>query len=323
MIDFVPVANNRSTMREIAQRAEAVRAFNRFYTRRIGVLGEGHLGTPYSLTEVRVLFELAHTERPTASEIAERLGLDRGYLSRTLRAFKKRGLLQTEVGPDDRRQTILRLTAVGKKVFAQLDEGAREEVVAMLAPLGAAEQKTVLTAMDDIRRALGDPGVERGASSPYLLREPRAGDMGWIVHRHGVVYAKEYGWDERFEALVAEVVAQFVTKFDASRERCWIAERKGEMVGCVFVAAKSKTVAKLRLLLVEPSARGLGLGTRLVDEVIRFARVTGYRKLELWTHPELKAARKIYKAAGFELVSVEQHALFGKPLTAETWARSL
>jgi DNA-binding MarR family transcriptional regulator/GNAT superfamily N-acetyltransferase len=305
-------------LRQIDQRAEAVRDFNRFYTRRIGVLGDDHLGTTFSLTDVRVLYELAHRDQPTASEIAGALGLDRGYLSRTLRAFRKRGLVETETAPADRRQTLLRLTTAGRKAFAPLDKGAREQIAAMLAPIGPAEQQRVLDAMSTIRHALDSSAPTENAPA-YILRAHRPGDMGWIAHRHGVLYFQEYGWDERFEAIVARVVADFVQHFDPARERCWVAERNGEIVGSIFVVAKSKTVAKLRLLLVEPSARGLGLGTRLVNEVIAFARQVGYRKIQLWTHPELTAARKIYKVAGFELIAEEEHELFGKPLTAETW----
>ena len=307
-------------MRHIEQRAEAVREFNRFYTRHIGALGEGHLDSAFSLTEVRVLFELANREHPTASEIAETLGLDRGYLSRTLRSFQKRGLVTTKAGPDDRRRALLRLTPAGRRAFSPLDSRAREEIVAMLSPLPAAEQRGILDAMRAIRSSLG-------ASPPremsYSLRSHRPGDMGWVVHRHGVLYSEEYGWDERFEALVARVVADFIDKFDPARERCWIAERDGEIVGSIFVVAKSKTVAKLRLLLVEPSARGLGLGARLVDEVVQFASSVGYKKIVLWTQQELTSARKIYAAAGFELVSEDPHDMFGESLIAETWELAL
>jgi DNA-binding MarR family transcriptional regulator/GNAT superfamily N-acetyltransferase len=313
-------------MTAIHARAEAVREFNRFYTRRIGALG-AHLGTDFSLTEARVLYELAHRERPTASEIAESLELDPGYLSRLLRAFKKRGLIQAKVSPDDRRQTLLRITAAGRRAFAPLDAGAKRGIVEMLEPLSAAQQQRVLEAMRDIHGAFGEPSIKSPRpdenASAYTLRAHRPGDMGWIVHRHGVLYSKEYGWDERFEAIVAHVVADFIDNFDPAHERCWVAERNGEIVGSVFVVRKSKTVAKLRLLLVEPSARGLGLGSRLVDEVIGFSRNAGYKKIVLWTHPELVSARKIYKAAGFELVAEETHQLFGQPLTAETWAMKL
>jgi DNA-binding MarR family transcriptional regulator/GNAT superfamily N-acetyltransferase len=309
-------------MSQIQQQAEAVREFNRFYTRRIGALG-GHLGTAFSLTEARVLYELAHRERPTASEIADTLELDRGYLSRLLRAFKKRGLIQTKVSPDDRRQTLLRITAAGRRAFAPLDSGARAGVVEMLEPLSAPQQKRVLDAMRDIHSALAQRENAPSNARAYVLRAHRPGDMGWIVHRHGVLYFQEYGWDERFEAIVARVVADFVDHFDPAREHCWIAERQGEIVGSIFVVRKSKTTAKLRLLLVEPSARGLGLGSRLVDEVIRFSRKANYKKIVLWTHPELLSARKIYKAAGFEIVAEETHAQFGTPMIAETWAMKL
>jgi DNA-binding MarR family transcriptional regulator/GNAT superfamily N-acetyltransferase len=306
-------------MRPIEQRAEAIREFNRFYTRRIGALGEGHLESKFSLTEVRVLFELANREHPTASEIAETLGLDRGYLSRTLRSFQKRGLITTKTGPDDRRRALIRLTPAGRRAFSPLDTRARADIVAMLEPLPAGEQQRILDAMRAIRASLDRKKTSPEKSAPYTLRPHRPGDMGWIVHRHGFLYFKEYGWDERFEALVAQVVADFIETFDSARERCWVAERDGEIVGSIFVVAKSKTVAKLRLLLVEPSARGLGIGSRLVDEVIRFARQAGYKKIVLWTQRELTAARKIYAAAGFKLVSEDPHDGFGKKVVAETW----
>jgi DNA-binding MarR family transcriptional regulator/GNAT superfamily N-acetyltransferase len=309
-------------MAQIDERAEAVREFNRFYTRRIGALG-GHLGSSFSLTEARVLYELAHRERPTASGIAETLDLDRGYLSRMLRSFKKRGLIQTKVAADDRRQSIIWLTAAGKRAFAPLDRGARAGVVEMLEPLSAGQQQRVLDAMRHIHDAFDKRGAAPANDRSYTIRSHRPGDMGWIVHRHGVLYFQEYGWDERFEAIVAHVVADFIDNFDPVREHCWIAERNGEIVGSIFVVAKTKTVAKLRLLLVEPSARGLGIGSRLVDEVIQFARAAGYKKIELWTHPELISARKIYKAAGFDLIATEQHQLFGAPMAAETWAIAL
>jgi DNA-binding MarR family transcriptional regulator/GNAT superfamily N-acetyltransferase len=265
------------------------------------------------------LFELANREHPTASEIAETLGLDRGYLSRTLRSFQKRGLLTTKTGPGDRRRAMLRLTPAGRRAFSPLDARARDVIVAMLEPLPAAEQRCILEAMRVIRTSLARSAAPSAVGGAYTLRSHRPGDMGWVVHRHGVLYAAEYGWDERFEALVARVAAEFVEKFNPLRERCWIAERDGEIVGSIFVVAKSKTVAKLRLLLVEPSARGLGLGSRLVDEVIRFARQAGYKKITLWTQRDLTAARKIYAAAGFELVAENEHELFGHSLTAETW----
>ena len=268
---------------------------------------------------MRVLFELANREHPTASEIAATLGLDRGYLSRTLRSFQQRGLVTTKTGSDDRRRTLLRLTPAGQRAFSPLNARAREDIVAMLEPLPATEQQRILDAMRAIRTSLDRKNAPANTSAPYTLRSHRPGDMGWVVHRHGVLYFQEYGWDERFEALVARVVAEFIENFDPARERCWIAERDGAIVGSIFVVAKSKTVAKLRLLLVEPSARGLGLGSRLVDEVIRFARQAGYKRLILWTQRELTAARKIYAAAGFKLVSEDPHDSFGESLIAETW----
>jgi DNA-binding MarR family transcriptional regulator/GNAT superfamily N-acetyltransferase len=307
-------------MPETDPRAATVREFNRYYTRRIGALG-GHLGSDFSITEARVLYELAHRENPAASEIADDLDLDRGYLSRLLRSFKKRGLISTSVSKDDRRVTHLRLTAAGKRAFAPLDKRADADVTEMLDKLSPTQQQRVVGAMSDIRSLLAPD--EKAATSKYTIRSHQPGDMGWITYRHGVLYWKEYGWDERFEAIVARVVADFIDNYDAEREHCWVAERNGEIVGSVFVVSKSKTVAKLRLLLVEPSARGLGIGSRLVDEVIGFARKVGYKRIELWTHPELVSARKIYKAAGFELIAEETHQLFGKPLRAETWAMQL
>lgn len=309
-------------MRDVDRRAELVREFNRFYTRRIGALGASHLGSPFSLTETRVLYELAHRDGPTATEIAEALGIDRGYLSRTLRAFARRGLVTTVPG-SDRRRRLLALTAAGRKAFAPLERGARDEVAAMLDPLSAAEQRRVLDAMTVIRRAFGDPSLPDAAPGAVVLRPPRPGDLGWIVHRHGALYAEEWGYDQRFEALVAKVVAGFVERWDPERDRCWVADRDGEILGSIFVVAKSKTIAQLRLLLVEPSARGLGLGRRLVEEVIRFSREAGYRTIQLWTQSELKAARRIYKALGFEIVGKEGHESFGKKLDAEVWELTL
>jgi DNA-binding MarR family transcriptional regulator/N-acetylglutamate synthase-like GNAT family acetyltransferase len=309
-------------MRPSDDRADAVRAFNRFYTRCIGALDDAHLGSVFSLGEMRILYELAHRERPTASEIGDALGLDRGYLSRTLRAFKKRGLVSTVRG-DDKRTALLTLTPAGRRAFSPLERRARDAIVDMLGPLGSDQQTKLVASMEIIRAALGDPTLASSRAEPLVLRTHRPGDMGWIVHRHGVLYADEFGYDERFEALVAKVVAGFIENWDAARERCWVAERNGEIVGSIFVVAESKRIAKLRLLLVEPSARGLGIGRRLVEEVVRFAKQVGYKRVELWTQNELKAARKIYKAVGFEKTGEEEHALFGKPLKAETWALEL
>jgi len=306
-------------MRQLDHHAEAVRDFNRFYTTRIGALGDSYVESGFSLTEVRVLYELAHREEPTASDIAETLTLDAGYLSRMLASFRKRGLVTARPDHNDRRHSRLRLTAAGRRAFSPLDERARAAVAGLLEPLGIAERSRVVQAMSTIRRTL-----DRGAAAEsFTLREHQPGDMGWIVHRHGALYAEEYGYDERFEALVAEIVARFIKKLDRKRERCWIAERDGQIVGTIFVVAKSKTTAKLRLLLVEPSARGLGLGARLVDEVVRFARATGYKRIELCTQSELTAARRLYEAAGFKRVGSEKHRMFGKPTTAEFWRLEL
>jgi len=302
-------------------RAEAVRDFNRFYTKRIGVLGDAHLGSEYSLTEVRVLYELAHRHRPTAAEIADELSLDPGYLSRTLRAFQRRGLITTTPSRADGRATLLALTSAGRKAFAPLDRRASHLMGGLLESLTDAQQQRVLDAMRTIRTALDEHAP--APAQAFVLRQPRPGDLGWVVQRHGELYAREYGWDERFEAIVARVVADFVDHFDPARERCWIAERDGERVGSIFIVAKSKTVAKLRLLSVEPSARGLGIGERLVDEVIAFGRQAGYRKILLWTQSNLTSARRIYAAKGFRLISEEGHEMFGSNLIAETWALAL
>ena len=299
--------------------AGAVRDFNRFYTTRIGALGDSYVDSGFSLTEVRVLYELAHREDPAASEIAEALSLDPGYLSRTLASFRKRGLVTARPDASDRRHSRLRLTAAGRRAFAPLDRRAREAVVGLLEPLGVGERTRIVEAMSAIRRTL-----DRGeVAESFTLRRHRPGDIGWIVHRHGALYAEEYGYDERFEALVAEIVARFVQKLDPKRERCWIAERDGQIIGTIFVVAKSKTTAQLRLLLVEPSARGLGLGSRLVNEVVKFSRHAGYKRIDLWTQSELAAARHLYEAAGFKRVSTEKHRMFGKPTIAEFWRLEL
>ena len=299
---------------------DAMRGFNRFYTKQIGVLHEGLLGSEFSLTEVRVLYELAHRKTPTATALAKELNLDPGYLSRILRRFETRRLVGKRASTTDGRQTLLSLTPRGRKVFAPLNARSHCEVAAMLGPLSAAEQRQLLSAMGTIERLLGDRPAPR---VPYLLRSPRPGDMGWIIHRHGALYAQEYGWDERFEALVAEIAARFIQNLDPKRERCWIAERDGNTVGSVFLVTKSKTVAQLRLLLVEPMARGLGIGNRLVRKCVRFARRAGYRKIVLWTNSVLHAARHIYEETGFRLIHQESHRSFGHDLIGETWELTL
>jgi DNA-binding MarR family transcriptional regulator/GNAT superfamily N-acetyltransferase len=305
---------------EFDQRVGAVRRFNRFWTRRIGVLREGYLESSFSLAEVRVLYELARSEETTASELGKELGLDAGYLSRILRGFQGRGLISKKPSKTDGRRSLLRLTEEGQETFAPLDARSREDVGAMLGALSAAEQDRLIGAMRTVEELLG---AQPEAKVPFLLRPHEPGDMGWVVHRHGILYAREYGWDERFEALVARIVADFVDNFDPAKERCWIAESDRAILGCVFIVKESDTVAKLRLLLVEPEARGLGLGTRLVEDCVRFARSRGYEKLTLWTNSVLDAARHIYEEKGFEIVEEEEHHSFGKYLVGQNWELKL
>ena len=305
----------------IDSQIQTVRRFNRFYTRQIGVLQDHLLASPYSLTEVRMLYELAHRERPTASDLCRELGLDAGYLSRILRTFEKRGLIQKRPSAADARQIELTLTAAGRKTFAALDHQSSREVEKMLRALPAPGRENTIEAMRRIEQTLLP---HQPPKIPYILRPPQPGDLGWVVQRHGVLYAREYGYDERFEALVARIVAEFVENLDAKRERCWIAEREGEPVGTVFLVRKSDTVAKLRLLLVEPAARGLGIGKRLVEECVRFARQAHYRKMVLWTQSELKAARAIYKKTGFRLVEQKPHNSWNRgDLVSEVWELKL
>jgi DNA-binding MarR family transcriptional regulator/N-acetylglutamate synthase-like GNAT family acetyltransferase len=300
----------------LEQRIAAVRAFNRFYTRQMGLLQEGLYDSQFSLTEVRVLYELANHETITASELGQALGLDAGYLSRMLAGFQRRGFLQKEKSAADARQSLLRLTKKGRAVFAPLDRTSHDEIAALLQRLGISEQERLIAAMAAIQGVLGE---QTQSTQAYVLRQHRPGDIGWVIHRHGVLYSQERRYDEQFEALVAEIAARFIQNFDAKRERCWIAEKDGERVGCVFLVKKSQTVAKLRMLLVEPSARGLGLGKRLVEECVRFAKQAGYKKITLWTQSDLDAARGIYKKAGFRLVQKKKHHSFGHDLVAEIW----
>ena len=298
----------------------AVRAFNRFYTQKIGVLDEGLLHSRFSLPEVRVLWELAHRRVATATELRRDLGLDAGYLSRILATLKAQQLLSRRAAPDDKRNQLLSLSARGKRVFHALDVRSADEIERLLRPLGSDGRRALVASMQTIESLLGG---KPKTTAEYVVRGPRAGDLGWIVHRHGVLYAEEYGWDARFEALVAGVVAGFVERYDRTRERCFIAERDGAIVGSVLCVAQSRTVAKLRLLYVEPGARGHGIGGRLVDECVRFARAAGYRRLELWTHRILAAARRLYERAGFRLVAEAPHAGFGKRSTAQTFRLDL
>jgi DNA-binding MarR family transcriptional regulator/N-acetylglutamate synthase-like GNAT family acetyltransferase len=299
----------------------AIRSFNRFYTRQIGLLNERLYDSAWSLSEVRILYELARRESSCASELTKDLGLDAGYLSRLLAGFEKRGFLEKTPAKQDRRQLLLSLTSHGREAFARIDAASSREISSLLSKLSATELKRLVDAMAEIQRILGDA---RKPQPPYILRPHQPGDLGWIVHRHGVLYSQEYGYDERFEALVAEIVAEFVRSLDPKRERCWIAERDGENVGCVMLVKKSKTVAKLRLLLVEPSARGMGIGKRLVEECIRFGRRSGYKKIILWTQSELDGARHIYREAGFLLIGEQPHNSWSRNhLVAETWELKL
>lgn len=300
-------------------RISAVRAFNRFYTRKLGVLGQKLLASPFSLSEARVLYELAHRDGAAAKQIGIELDLDPGYLSRIVQKFADDGLITRKPLPKDRRHHQLNLSTKGRQVFTKLDRSSHDDVASVLRPLSEADRRRLTAAMATIEGLLG--GAHAAAAA--VLREPRPGDLGWVVQSHGARYASEYGFDSSFEALVAEIAAKFLNSFDASRERCWIAEIDGAPVGSVFLARHDDEVAKLRLLLVEPAGRGQGLGQRLVGECITFARTCGYRKITLWTQSILTAARKIYQDAGFVLVATEPHRSFGQNLIGETWELKL
>jgi DNA-binding MarR family transcriptional regulator/GNAT superfamily N-acetyltransferase len=298
----------------------AVRAFNRFYTRKLGVLDQQLLKSPFSLSEARVLYELAHQDHLAAKEIGIELGLDPGYLSRIIQNFDENGLITRRPLPSDRRQYRLSLTAKGRQAFAKLNRSSHDDVAAMLAALPRGDGLRLVEAMAVIERLLG---ATPGSVPAAILREPRPGDMGWVVQSHGSLYAREYGFDSSFEGLVAEIAAKFLSSFDASRERCWIADIDGAQVGSVFLVRHTDEVAKLRLLLVDPAGRGQGLGKRLVGECISFAKACGYRKITLWTQSILIAARNIYQNAGFVLVASEPHRNFGQSLIGETWELKL
>jgi DNA-binding MarR family transcriptional regulator/GNAT superfamily N-acetyltransferase len=302
---------------ELERRVAAIRRFNRFYTSKIGVLH--YLGGDFSLAEVRVLYELAHrASPPTAAQLGKDLNLDAGYLSRLVNAFERRGLIARTRSASDGRRSHLALTTAGRAAFAPLGARSRDEMAALLAPLSDADQRRVIDAMETIEAVLGGDGPP-----PFTLRPHRPGDMGWVVQRHGALYAQEYGWDERFEALVASIVARFIERLDPARERCWIAEKDGEPVGSVFLVKRSRSVAQLRLLIVEPKARGLGIGARLVAECEAFARACGYRTITLWTNSVLASARRIYEGAGYRLVKSEPHDSFGHTLVGEHWEKTL
>lgn len=305
----------------LAARVAAVRRFSRFYTRQIGLLHEGFLGSGLSLTEGRVIYELGQRRAWHAAALAADLELDAGYLSRILKGFGENDWIERRPSETDGRQSVIYLTEAGRTVFAEIDGRSRAEVRAMLARLPEPDQGRLVQALATAERLLDGGRSEQPAT--FVLRPPKVGDMGWVVHRHGVLYAQEYGWDETFEALVAEIVSGFVRNFDAQRERCWIAEQDGGVVGAVFLVRDSDEVAKLRLLYVEPAARGVGIGRRLVEECVRFARETGYRRVTLWTNDVLTAARQIYQAAGFRLVKAEPHHSFGHDLMGENWELAL
>jgi DNA-binding MarR family transcriptional regulator/GNAT superfamily N-acetyltransferase len=310
---------------DLAPRIDAVRRFNRFYTRSIGVLQEAWLNGPFSLTEARVLYELVHRQNATATVVRNTLDLDPGYLSRMLASFEKRGLIRKTPSKTDARQTFLAITGKGRRQFDPLDSRTNQQVRAMLQRLSESDQRRLLGAMQTIHKLLAPADQPNtSATNSYLLRPHQLGDMGWIVHRQGVLYGQEYGYDENYEALAAGIVAKFIQHYDPKRERCWIAERDGEVVGSVFLVAKSKTIAQLRLLYVEPSTRGLGIGWRLVSECVRFARQSGYKKMILWTQSELHAARHLYQRAGFRIAHRKRHNSFSRTgLVAEIWQLSL
>lgn len=304
-------------MHTVEQRALIVRGFNRFYTRQIGVLHEHLLESEFSLTEVRILWELAHREDLTVSDLCRELGLNAGYLSRVVSGFEKKGLVVKSRSAEDARVARIELTDKGRATFEPLSDASQREVVAMLEQMPEPAQDQLVDAMQQIQSLLGEP--EPG----YILRDPQPGDMGWIVNRQAILYAREFGWNAEYEALVAEIVAKFIREFDPASERCWIAEKDGKAVGSVFVVRRDETTAKLRLLAVDASARGLGIGRRLVDECLRFARLAGYKRMVLWTNSVLADARKIYERAGFTLVEEEPHHSFGKDLIGQIWARDL
>ncbi len=305
----------------LEERISEVRRFNRFITRKIGALREGLLHSPYSLTEARIIFEIANSDHLTAADLTKISGLNAGYLSRTLAGLEEKGIIQKVRSEEDGRQRILQLTDEGEKAFRLLNQRSHDEVAQLLGELSEREQQRLISAMQTVQGLLDGKGFKY--SEPYFLRQHEPGDMGWIIHKHGILYAKEYGWDERFEALVSQIAADFINNYKPAKERCFIAEMDGEIVGSVLVVQESETVAKLRLLLVDPKARGMGLGTKLVEECIRFAKRVGYKKLVLWTNSVLREARHIYQKTGFKLVAQEKHHSFGQDLVGETWELEL
>ena len=305
----------------LSRSVEGVRKFNRFYTRQIGVLDEHLLESPFSLAEARVIYELAHRGAATATVVREELGLDAGYLSRILKRLEKQALIERQSEKGDARKSILTLSDKGRSEFAKLDKMSRGQLETLLGSLSATEQRRILDAMRTIEKFLAPRREEVDRS--YILRPPEPGDLGWVVLANGRLYTDEYGWDNTYEAMTAQIVADFVKQFDPKRERCWIAEKDGENVGSVFLVKQSATIGRLRLLIVDPKARGLGIGKRLVEECTRFARQSGYKKIVLWTQSNLLAARGIYKSEGYKLVKSQKNQMFGKDLVSETWELKL
>jgi DNA-binding MarR family transcriptional regulator/GNAT superfamily N-acetyltransferase len=305
---------------QLESQVAAVRSFSRFYTRKLGIIEPKLLDSPWTLQEARIIYEIAERQTCTATDLVRALGLDAGYLSRTLQALQRRQVVTRKPSKADRRVTEITLTAKGRAAFAELDGRSRREVAGLLGKLEAADRTAVVAAMGTIEQAL-DPSARQPAG--FLLRSVRPGDIGWIVSKHGALYAREYGWDISFEALAAEIAAQFIRSYDRSREHCWIAEICDEPVGSVFLVKASDDVAKLRLLLVERKARGLGVGRALTEQCVRFARQAGYTSITLWTQSILVAARGIYQRAGFQRIKEEKHHSFGVDLVGETWELKL
>ena len=308
---------------EVRAQVELVRRFNRFYTRKIGVLEEGLLASPFTLTQARILFELGTRQTTTAGELIDILGLDPGYLSRILQSFVQKRLVTRERSMEDGRRAQLSLTAKGRRAFGELDRKSRASTGDLVSPLSPSQRKRLLGAMQALQETLSEPDAAR---TPVItIREHQIGDMGWAIEQHGRLYAEEFGWNGEFEALVATLFARFAANRDPVSERFWVAEVNGERVGCVFIVRNEKDprAAQLRCLLVDPRARGLGLGRRLVDECIQFARSVGYERMLLWTNDVLTAARQIYESAGFSLVEESPHRSFGHDLIGQVWARTL
>ena len=304
----------------LEERVSAVRRFNRRFAKKIGLLQEGLLESPYSLTEARILFEIGSHPSFTASDLYQSTGIDAGQLSRILSRLEKRALIKKVRSETDGRQRFLHLTTKGTEAFDLINNRANDEIAEMLGVLSEEEQKRLLKAMDAIQDILLKNNKSGKSSQTYILRQHEPGDLGWIVYRHGALYAQEHGWNEKFEALVSRICSEFLSNYNAKKERCWIAEMDGEMVGSVILAKSSEEdVAKLRVFLIEPKARGFGLGTRLVEECIRFARRAGYRKITLRTYSLLTSARRIYEKTGFQIVSEETRNDFGHELTGQTW----